>query len=207
MAERSTSAGHVLADRVLVRDTVDVIESQLRRWIAEPNVDVVLSTGGTGITGRDVTPEAFRRVMEKELPGFGELFRSPGPWLAWPMVPICSRFRDRPAPSQTRGTASCGGSSTGAPCHAPSSISCPACRSGNSERVSSNAQTRNRASRMHRYLNVAFATFGFPQDGVISVSASSVRTTQIPAPKSRIARSPCSRSIHLVQSGGAAEPS
>ncbi len=75
MAERITSAGHVLADRVLVRDTVDVIESQLRRWIAEPNVDVVLSTGGTGITGRDVTPEAFRRVMEKELPGFGELFR------------------------------------------------------------------------------------------------------------------------------------
>ena len=75
LAERITSADHVLADRVLVRDTVEEIETQLRRWISDPQVNVVISTGGTGITGRDVTPEAFRRVLDKELPGFGELFR------------------------------------------------------------------------------------------------------------------------------------
>jgi molybdenum cofactor biosynthesis protein B len=68
-------AEHKLVDRKIVRDEQSEIEAQLRRWIADPNVDVVISTGGTGITGRDVTPEAFARVLEKEIVGFGELFR------------------------------------------------------------------------------------------------------------------------------------
>jgi molybdenum cofactor biosynthesis protein B len=75
LAERIARAGHRVADRTLVRDDTAVIEAQLRRWIADPEVDVVITTGGTGITGRDVTPEAFERVMEKRIEGFGELFR------------------------------------------------------------------------------------------------------------------------------------
>ena len=70
------AAGHRLAYRGLVRDEVGAIEAALREWIASPDVDVILSTGGTGITGRDVTPEAVGRVLDKELPGFGELFRA-----------------------------------------------------------------------------------------------------------------------------------
>jgi len=75
LVERLTAAGHVLADRALVRDEADAIEARLRAWIADPQVDVVISTGGTGVTGRDITPEAFARVIEKDIPGFGELFR------------------------------------------------------------------------------------------------------------------------------------
>jgi molybdenum cofactor biosynthesis protein B len=62
-------------DKVIVPDDRKRIEVQLRRWINEPNVEVVLATGGTGVTGRDVTPEAFEGVWEKPIPGFGELFR------------------------------------------------------------------------------------------------------------------------------------
>jgi molybdenum cofactor biosynthesis protein B len=58
-----------------VKDDVPAIEALLRQWIGDAGVDVVISTGGTGLTGRDVTPEAFRRVLDKEIPGFGELFR------------------------------------------------------------------------------------------------------------------------------------
>lgn len=76
LQQRIVDAGHQLACRALVRDEVAAIEATLREWIASPEVDVVLSTGGTGITGRDVTPEAFRCVLDKELPGFGELFRT-----------------------------------------------------------------------------------------------------------------------------------
>jgi len=75
LAERIAEAGHTLVARALVRDEADAIEAQLRDWVADPSVDVVITTGGTGITGRDVTPEAFRRVLEKEITGFGELFR------------------------------------------------------------------------------------------------------------------------------------
>ena len=64
-----------MAARTLLRDDADAIEAQLRAWIADPAVDVVVTTGGTGITGRDVTPEAFERVVEKRIEGFGELFR------------------------------------------------------------------------------------------------------------------------------------
>jgi molybdenum cofactor biosynthesis protein B len=75
LAERIAAAGHRLVDRAIVKDEADVIEAKLRGWIADPEVDCVITTGGTGITGRDVTPEAFSRVLEKEITGFGELFR------------------------------------------------------------------------------------------------------------------------------------
>lgn len=75
LAGRVTGAGHRLAGRVILRDDADVIEAQLRRWISDTTIDVVITTGGTGITGRDVTPEAFDRVLEKRIEGFGELFR------------------------------------------------------------------------------------------------------------------------------------
>lgn len=75
LAERIVKAGHRLGARAIERDDADAIERRLRAWIADPSIDVVISTGGTGITGRDVTPEAFERVMEKRIEGFGELFR------------------------------------------------------------------------------------------------------------------------------------
>ena len=70
-----TGAGHRLAARTLLRDDVDLIVRQLESWIKDPAVDCIITTGGTGVTGRDVTPEAFEQVCEKEIPGFGELFR------------------------------------------------------------------------------------------------------------------------------------
>jgi molybdenum cofactor biosynthesis protein B len=75
LVERLERAGHRLAARDLVRDDADLIVDRLTAWIADPAVDVVITTGGTGVTGRDVTPEAFDRVGEKTIPGFGELFR------------------------------------------------------------------------------------------------------------------------------------
>jgi molybdenum cofactor biosynthesis protein B len=75
LAERIAAAGHHVADRAVERDDAARIEARLRAWIANPGVDVVVTTGGTGITGRDVTPEAFDRVLEKRIEGFGELFR------------------------------------------------------------------------------------------------------------------------------------
>jgi molybdenum cofactor biosynthesis protein B len=75
LVARIEAAGHRVAARLLRRDDVDVIEATLRTWIADAEIDVVISTGGTGVTGRDVTPEAFARVLEKEITGFGELFR------------------------------------------------------------------------------------------------------------------------------------
>lgn len=75
LADRITAAGHRLAAREICKDEAPMIEGILRRWIADPEVDCVITTGGTGITGRDVTPEAFARVLEKEIGGFGELFR------------------------------------------------------------------------------------------------------------------------------------
>lgn len=75
LAERLTGAGHKLAGRAIVKDDTDAIEAQLRAWIADPEIDCVIATGGTGVTGRDVTPEALGRVCDKKIPGFGELFR------------------------------------------------------------------------------------------------------------------------------------
>jgi molybdenum cofactor biosynthesis protein B len=75
LVERLERAGHRLAGRDLVADDVEAIVARLEAWIADPSVHIVITTGGTGVTGRDVTPEAFARVCEKTIPGFGELFR------------------------------------------------------------------------------------------------------------------------------------
>ncbi len=72
---RLKEAGHTLAARAIVRDDVGEITAQLKTWIADPTVDVVIGTGGTGLTGRDVTPEAFESIFEKKIDGFGEIFR------------------------------------------------------------------------------------------------------------------------------------
>ncbi|MDG5495153.1 molybdenum cofactor biosynthesis protein B [Niveispirillum sp. BGYR6] len=82
LAERLTADGHNLADRAIVRDDVRAIVDHLRRWIADPQIDVVISTGGTGLTGRDVTPEAFESLFEKKIDGFGEMFR----WLSFEKI-------------------------------------------------------------------------------------------------------------------------
>jgi molybdenum cofactor biosynthesis protein B len=71
---RIKEAGHIVAARLIVKDDRAQIAAQLRRWIADPDVDVVISTGGTGLTGRDVTVEAFKSVFDKEIDGFSVLF-------------------------------------------------------------------------------------------------------------------------------------
>jgi molybdenum cofactor biosynthesis protein B len=82
LAARIEAAGHVLAARTIIRDEMSAIEAQLRAWISAPDVDVVITTGGTGVTGRDVTPEAYKRVLDKEIEGFGELFR----WISFSKI-------------------------------------------------------------------------------------------------------------------------
>lgn len=74
LVDRLTAAGHVLAGRTVIPDERDDIAAQLRKWIADSGVDVVISTGGTGLTGRDVTVEAHRDVYEKEIDAFGTVF-------------------------------------------------------------------------------------------------------------------------------------
>ncbi|MGA0314227.1 MAG: molybdenum cofactor biosynthesis protein B [Alphaproteobacteria bacterium] len=75
LVESLLTAGHNLSAKTIVPDEQTEIEAALREWIMDETIDVVLATGGTGVTGRDVTPEAFQAVYEKEIPGFGELFR------------------------------------------------------------------------------------------------------------------------------------
>jgi molybdenum cofactor biosynthesis protein B len=82
LAQRIEDAGHVLAARSICKDDADAIVERLKAWIADPQIDVVITTGGTGVTGRDVTPEAFERVLEKKIEGFGELFRM----LSWQKI-------------------------------------------------------------------------------------------------------------------------
>ncbi|MDP5344553.1 MAG: molybdenum cofactor biosynthesis protein B [Paracoccaceae bacterium] len=74
LVERLTGAGHLLAARAIVQDERADIAAQLRTWCADPEIDVILSTGGTGLTGRDVTVEAHRDVYEKEIEAFGTVF-------------------------------------------------------------------------------------------------------------------------------------
>ena len=99
LVERLTGAGHFLAARTLLRDDVDVIAAQLEEWIDDPAIDCVISTGGTGVTGRDVTPEAFAKVCEKDIPGFGELFR----WLSYASIGT-STIQSRATAGVARGT-------------------------------------------------------------------------------------------------------
>lgn len=99
LVQRLEAAGHILAARALLRDDADAIAAQLTAWIDDPQVDCVVSTGGTGVTGRDVTPEAFARVCEKDIPGFGELFR----WLSYAQIGT-STIQSRACAGVARGT-------------------------------------------------------------------------------------------------------
>ena len=82
LADRITAAGHKIVERAILRDDVDLLTARLHNWIDDDRIDVVISTGGTGLTGRDVTPEALDRVKSKDIPGFGELFR----WLSFAKI-------------------------------------------------------------------------------------------------------------------------
>ena len=99
LIERITGAGHNLAARAIVADDEGAIVAQLEQWIADPAIDVVISTGGTGVTGRDVTPEAFHAVFEKEIPGFGETFRM----ISWEKIRT-STIQSRATAGVARGT-------------------------------------------------------------------------------------------------------
>ena len=75
LVSKITDAGHFLVKREITQDNIQKIKINLQQSIQDPDIDVVISTGGTGLTGRDVTPEAFRSIFEKEIEGFGEMFR------------------------------------------------------------------------------------------------------------------------------------
>jgi len=99
LVQRLTDAGHVLAARTIVKDEVEAITARLRAWIEDDGVEVVIATGGTGVTGRDVTPEAFEQVYEKRIEGFGEMFR----WLSFQKIGT-STIQSRATAGVARGT-------------------------------------------------------------------------------------------------------
>lgn len=82
LVARIEAAGHIVATREIVKDDVPTLVKQFNAWIQDDSIDVVIATGGTGLTGRDVTPEAFKQVCEKEIPGFGEMFR----WISYQKI-------------------------------------------------------------------------------------------------------------------------
>jgi len=99
LAERIKSAGHELAARAIERDDANLLADRLNTWIDDQEIDVIVTTGGTGLTGRDVTPEAFDRVKDKDIPGFGELFR----WLSYKSIGT-STVQSRACAVVARGT-------------------------------------------------------------------------------------------------------
>jgi molybdenum cofactor biosynthesis protein B len=99
LVARLTGAGHALADRAIITDDTDAIVARLHAWIDDPQIDCIITTGGTGVTGRDVTPEALERVADKMIPGFGELFR----WLSYAKIGT-STIQSRAAACVARGT-------------------------------------------------------------------------------------------------------
>ncbi|MEL6349096.1 MAG: molybdenum cofactor biosynthesis protein B [Myxococcota bacterium] len=99
LVSRAEAAGHVVAARQIVRDDVDAIAAALQAWIDDDGIDVIISTGGTGLTGRDVTPEAFEKVREKDIPGFGEVFR----WQSFQKIGT-STIQSRACAAVARGT-------------------------------------------------------------------------------------------------------
>ena len=131
-------AGHTLAEREIVTDDKALIRAKVESWIADPGIDVVITTGGTGFTGRDVTPDAVKPLFEKEIEGFSVIFHM----LSFQSVATstiqsracggtangttCSVCRDHRAPARTPGTASSSGSSTAVIAPAIWSTSCRA---------------------------------------------------------------------------------
>ena len=99
LEERIKVAGHKVFDRFLVKDDVVQIKIILNKLIDNKDIDVVITTGGTGITGRDLTPEVFNEILEKEIPGFGELFR----WLSYQKI-ATSTIQSRAMAGVTKGT-------------------------------------------------------------------------------------------------------
>ena len=99
LVERLTVAGHVLADRAILKDDAEAIVAHLHGWIDNDQIDCIITTGGTGVTGRDVTPEALDRVADKPIPGFGELFR----WLSYAKIGT-STVQSRACACVARGT-------------------------------------------------------------------------------------------------------
>ncbi|WP_422057819.1 molybdenum cofactor biosynthesis protein B [Sphingomonas sp.] len=99
LVDRLTGAGHELADRAIIRDDTDLIVARLHSWIDDETLDCIITTGGTGVTGRDVTPEALERVADKMIPGFGELFR----WLSYAKIGT-STIQSRATACVARGT-------------------------------------------------------------------------------------------------------
>lgn len=99
LAELITGAGHEIVRRAIIRDDVDALVAQFHAWIDDEAVDCVISTGGTGVTGRDVTPEAVDRLGGKSIPGFGELFR----WLSYANIGT-STIQSRACAAVVRGT-------------------------------------------------------------------------------------------------------
>lgn len=79
LVERLTAAGHQLAEKAIVPDDIYELRAVASRWIADASIQAIITTGGTGLTGRDSTPEAMRALFDKTIEGFGELFR----WLSW----------------------------------------------------------------------------------------------------------------------------
>ncbi len=99
LEKRITAAGHKLVFRDIVKDDVEEIVAKLASWIDKTDVDVIITTGGTGITGRDVTPEAVERLWDKEIPGFGELFR----WISYQKI-ATSTIQSRACAGVANGT-------------------------------------------------------------------------------------------------------
>jgi molybdopterin adenylyltransferase len=99
LVERITTAGHIVAERAILRDDGDDIVALLHRWCEDEAVDCVITTGGTGVTGRDVTPEALGALGGKDIPGFGELFR----WLSYAKIGT-STIQSRACAVVARGT-------------------------------------------------------------------------------------------------------
>lgn len=99
LVARLEAAGHRLAARAIIRDEVPALVAQFNAWIDDAGIDVIITTGGTGVTGRDVTPEALDQVAEKSIPGFGELFR----WLSFHTIGT-STIQSRACAGLARGT-------------------------------------------------------------------------------------------------------